>query len=282
MRGFLVVFSYYHCLYSGRALWFPLFDYEGITKMLSRRQEIVNHYLQKSGPIKEAAAAAATTDHHLFQGDDLCEGVVVRVDLNGYSDWAQFFPTHYRVNLLNDFFTKVLTYLAQYEGIYFRDEGDCVVSLFSPYFGTEEPYVKSMSFCEAVVSDCYGPSNYPLTAKAIVATGEVMIYQKSNEVCTKDWSAEGEPFVRAVRIEQAVESKQQIYYFADEYDELFIQYTQYTEEPVVGKKYYWQLDRKDEEIQGLGSVELAIEKYIPGGRTYLSPDIISYLSRLNR
>ena len=99
-----------------------------------------------------------------------------------------------------------------------------------------------------------------------------MIYQKSNEVCTKDWSAEGEPFVRAVRIEQAVESKQQIYYFADEYDELFIQYTQYTEEPVVGKKYYWQLDRKDEEIQGLGSVELAIEKYIPGGRTYLSPD----------
>ena len=106
-----------------------------------------------------------------------------------------------------------------------------------------------------------------------------MIYQKSNEVCTKDWSAEGEPFVRAVRIEQAVKSKQQIYYFADEYNALF---SQYTGAPVVGKKYYWQLDYKDEEIQGLGSVELAIEKYIPGGRTYLSPDIISYLSRLNR
>ena len=57
--------------------------------MLSRRQEIVNHYLQKSGSIKEAAAAAATTDHHLFQGDGLYEGVVVRVDLNGYSSWRE-------------------------------------------------------------------------------------------------------------------------------------------------------------------------------------------------
>ena len=191
--------------------------------MLSRRQDIVNHYLDDS--IKEAAAAtAAVTDRHLFRGDRSSKGVVVRVDLNGYSDWTQIFPPHYRVNLLNDFFTKVLTYLDQYEGIYFRDEGDCIVSLFSPYFGIEEPYLKSMCFCEAVVSDCYGIRSYPLTAKAIVATGEIMIYQKSHEVDTKDWSAEGEPFVRAVRIEQAVESKQQIYYFADEFDELFRQY----------------------------------------------------------
>lgn len=247
--------------------------------MLSRRQEIVNHYLQKSGSIKEAAAAAATIDHHLFHGDDLCEAVVVRVDLNGYSSWARNHPISDRVNLLDDFFTEVLTHLDKYEGIYFRDEGDCIVSLFSPYFGIEDPYVSSMYFCRTVVSDCYGVGVNRLTAKAIVATGKIMIYQKSPEVDTMDWSAEGEPFVRAVRIEQAVESKQQIYYFADEYNTLF---SQYTVAAAVGKKYYWQVDYKDEEIQGLGSVELAIEKYIPGGRTDLSPDIISYLSRLNR
>lgn len=234
--------------------------------MLSRRQEIVNHYLQKSGSIKEAAAAAAITDHHRFQGDDLCEGVVVRVDLNGYSSWTRNHSISDRVNLLNDFFTKVLMHLDEYEGIYFRDEGDCIVSLFSPYFGIEEPYVRSMYFCRTVVSDCYGVGVNRLTAKAIVATGEVMIYQKSPEVGTRDWSAEGEPFVRAVRIEQAAESKQQIYYFADEYNELFVQYT---ETPAAGERYYWLLDCKNKKIQGLGSVELAIEEYIPRGRIHL-------------
>ena len=97
-----------------------------------------------------------------------------------------------------------------------------------------------------------------------------MIYQKSHEVDTKDWSAEGEPFVRAVRIEQAVESKQQIYYFADEFDELFRQY-KYAWTPTSGKRYHWWLKYKEEEIQGLGSVELAIDKYIPKGRVYPSP-----------
>lgn len=184
--------------------------------MLSWRREIVNHYLQKSGPIKEAAAATAITDRYLFTGDGLCDGVVVRVDLNGYSAWAQDRLMIYRVNLLNDFFTKVLNYMDQYGGVYFRDEGDCIISLFSSYFGLEDPYAPVDNFCKAVVSARYGIDQ--LTAKAIVAEGEIAFYQKSNEVGTGDWSAEGEPFIRAIRVEQAVESKRQIYYFAEEYD----------------------------------------------------------------
>ena len=182
--------------------------------MLSRRQEIINHYLDDS--IKEAAAAtAAVTDRHLFRGNRSSKGVVVRVDLNRYSSWTQHFPIHYKVNLLNDFFTKVLTYLAQYEGIYFRDEGDCIVSIFSPYFEKlENPFIHARQFCEAVVSGYYGIEG--LTAKAIVAMGKIAIYQKSHEVGTHDWSAEGEPFVSTARLEQVVESKQSIYYFADE------------------------------------------------------------------
>ena len=107
----------------------------------------------------------------------------------------------------------------QYGGVYFRDEGDCIISLFSSYFGLEDPYAPVDNFCKAVVRARYGIDQ--LTAKAIVAEGEIAFYQKSNEVGTGDWSAEGEPFIRALRVEQAVESKRQIYYFAEEYDMLF-------------------------------------------------------------
>ncbi len=71
------------------------------------RQEIVNYYLQR-GPthLKEAAAAAATNPH-LFRGNHLSARVVVRIDLNGYSDWAQGRTISDRVDLLDDFFDDV-------------------------------------------------------------------------------------------------------------------------------------------------------------------------------
>ena len=100
MRDLLAVFIYYRSLCSGSTLYTPFFNGKGVTKMLSWRQEIVNHYLQKSGPIKEAAAATAITDRYLFQGDGLYDGVVVRIDLNGYSAWARNRLMIYRVNLL--------------------------------------------------------------------------------------------------------------------------------------------------------------------------------------
>ncbi len=230
------------------------------------RSEIVNHYLQRDGTLlKEAAAAAATEKRYQFRGSDLSDGVVVRVDLNGYSDRTQDRPIGYRVSLLNNFFTKVLEYLDEYNGIYLRDEGDCIVSLFSSYFGVMDPYSQVENFCKKVVSKYYGVDQ--LTAKAIVAAGEIAIYQKSHEVRTGDWSAEGEPFVRAVRLEQAVESNQHIYYFADEYRELF---SRYTVSANMGEKYYWILGYRNEQVQGLrlsgGWVKLAINEYIPGGR----------------
>lgn len=226
--------------------------------MPSRRQEIVNYYLQQGGLIKEAA----TVDRHRFQGDcrstNGVNGVIVRVDLNGYSNWTQDRPVIERVALLNNFFTKVIEYLRKYEGIYFRDEGDCIVAIFSPYFGLQFPYALAEKFCKEVVSEQYGLAR--LTAKASVATGKIMIYQKSHERGTDDWSAEGEPFVRAIRLEQAVESKQAIYYFADEYNARFRSYTEYVE------ICYWQCGDIYEQVQGLGRVKLFIKEYIPRGR----------------
>lgn len=224
--------------------------------MLSRRQNISSYYGHD--------LFEATAQHYEFRGSGLFDGVVVRVDLNRYSDWTRYHGISDRVELLSDFFTKVVAYLDKYGGIYFRDEGDCIVSLFSNYFGSD-PYAQVENFCKEVVRDCYGVDE--LTAKAIVAEGKIAIYQKAHEVDTGDWSAEGEPFVKAVRLEQAVESKQHIYYFADEYDNLFSQYTICAE---AGEKYYWDLDYKWERVQGLrlsgGWVRLAIAKYILGGR----------------
>lgn len=224
--------------------------------MRSRRQNISSYYGQ--------GLVEATAQHYEFRGAGLFDGVVVRVDLNGYSDWTRYHGISDRVELLSDFFTKVVAYLDKYGGIYFRDEGDCIVSLFSSYFELD-PYAQVENFCKEVVSDYYGVDG--LTAKAIVAAGEIAIYQKVHEVDTGDWSAEGEPFVRAVRLEQAVESKQHIYYFADEYKNLFSQYTICA---AAGEKYCWEFDHKSEQVQGLGLpggwVELAIEKYIPRGK----------------
>ena len=231
--------------------------------MPSRRQNIFSHYGQRHIPIVEASAAER---RYQFREPGLFEGVVVRVDLNEYSDWTRDREISDRVNLLDDFFTKVVSHLYKYQGIYFRDEGDCIVSLFSSYFELEDPYAPVDGFCKAVVRDCYGVDQ--LTAKAIVAAGEIAFYQKSHEIATDDWSAEGEPFVKAVRLEQAVESKQQIYYFADDYHKLFSQYVTIA---ATGQKYYWQVDSKNTKVQGLGApggwVELVIEEYIPGGRS---------------
>ena len=231
--------------------------------MPSRRQEIVNYYLQQGGLIKEAAAV----DRYLFQGACISDGVIVRVDLNGYSNWTQDRPVIERVALLNNFFTKVIEYLRKYEGIYFRDEGDCIVAIFSPYFDLLDSAPldfalcqKVNAFCKEVVRNQYGSDG--LTAKAIVVAGEIAIYQKSNERVTGDWSAEGDLFVRAIRLEQAVESKQAIYYFADEYNDLFGRYTRWA---TMGEGDYWKVNNKMEQVQGLGRVNIFIKEYIPGG-----------------
>lgn len=230
--------------------------------MQSRRQSLFSYYGRDRIPLIQAAAAE---QRYRFQGPGLFDGVVARVDLNEYSAWTRDHEISDRVKLLNDFFTKVVNCLYKYGGIYFRDEGDCIVSIFSSYFGLTNPYAPVEEFCKEVVSGSYGVDQ--LTAKAIVAAGEIAFYQKAHEVETGDWSAEGEPFVRAVRMEQAVESKQQIYYFADEYDTLF---KKYIKTATVGTKYYWKLDYKNTQVQGLGIpggwVELAINEYIPGGR----------------
>ena len=153
MRGLLATLCYYNCLFSGRTVRPPLFNRKGVSKMQSRRASIVSHYYrhlhgEDGGMIKASAAER----RYKFQKPGVCDGAVVRIDLNGYSDWTQSRTIVERANLLNAFFTKVVDCLDKYGGIYFRDEGDCIVAIFSSYFETASPYVSADAFCKV---KCY-------------------------------------------------------------------------------------------------------------------------------
>ena len=58
--------------------------------------------------------------------------------------------------LLTTFSAKVLNYMDQYGGVYLRDEGDRIISLFSSYSGLADRYAPVDNFCKAVVRARYG------------------------------------------------------------------------------------------------------------------------------
>jgi class 3 adenylate cyclase len=214
--------------------------------MSSRRAQFHDYYAGRSAAVLLAKSASAA-NRYAFRGAAVAHAVVVRADLNGYSDWSRDRPIGERVTLLNDFFAVAVPALERNCGIYFRDEGDCVVAIFSDYFGLACTYESVATFCQAISSQQYGKNR--LTAKCVVACGNVAFFQKGNEVGTDDWSAEGEPFVRAARLEAAIERKARIYYFAHEYDRHFASGTNYAK---PGDKYYWTVNRESLQVQGLG------------------------------
>ena len=171
----------------------------------------------------ERSAAAVAGQQYGFRGEAVSSSVVVRVDINDYSSWVRDRPLADRVRLLDDLFSKVVPELGSAGGVYFRDEGDCIVCLFSDYFQSGATFMSAMNFCRAVVACRYGWQGSEVTVKASVALGELAFFQKAHEQGTDDWSAEGHAFVRAARLEQAIESKQQIVAFADDYDAGFAQ-----------------------------------------------------------
>src|SRR5262249_5581211 len=118
--------------------------------MANRRSRIHEFYSQpinlRTAQLFEKAAAAAA-GRFAFHGPALVNAVIVRTDLNGFSDWARDKQVVQRAAMLDDFFTKVIPSLGAAGGVYFRDEGDCIVSLFSDYFGGGWSYQSAESFC---------------------------------------------------------------------------------------------------------------------------------------
>jgi hypothetical protein len=214
--------------------------------MANRRSRIHEFYTQMPG-LRTLAEKAAADARFAFHGPALVDAVVVRTDLNGYSAWARDRQAADRAALLDDFFTRVIPELNGAGGVYFRDEGDCIVSLFSNYFGTSWSYASAESFCMAATRNEYGTSK--LSAKSVVACGRIAIYQKRHEIGSEDWSAEGDPFVRAGRLEAAVASKPQITYFADEYKAHFST----TNMRTVSGPAAWTVDYDKLQMPGLGA-----------------------------
>lgn len=194
-------------------------------------------------------AAASSAGRFAFHGPALAEAVIVRTDLNGFSAWARDKQAPARAALLDDFFSRVIPALGVAGGVYFRDEGDCIVSLFSNYFGGGWTYGTAEAFCMSAAAGEYGIAK--LSVKSVVACGQIAIYQKSHEIGSEDWSAEGDPFVRAGRLETAVPSKRQITYFADEYRAHFST----TNISAAGQPAarLWNVSSESMQIQGLGA-----------------------------
>jgi class 3 adenylate cyclase len=217
--------------------------------MASRRARIHDFYgtpANQRSQVLEKAAAAAAYDQFSFSGAGVADAAVVRTDLNGYSDWSRDKSIQDRVSLLDDFFSYLVPQLRQHCGVFFRDEGDCLVSLFTTYFGEKPTFDGIEAFCMKAGSRSYGKAQ--LSAKTVVARGGVAIFQKAHEVGTQDWSAEGEAFVRAARLEQAVESKQEITFFADEYDSDFAGTVNVA---APGAQPRWLVNRENLQVPGL-------------------------------
>lgn len=218
---------------------------------MSKRSQFYNYYSQPKAnrSIQLFEKASATASSSLFKGTSTKYTIVVRADLNGYSKWIREKGTDIkdRVELLDDYFSHVVSLLPSHNGIYFRDEGDCLVILFSPYFHPNLLFTNIMNFCEQVVQKTYGTDK--LTAKCCVAAGEVTYYQKGHEEVSGDWSAEGDPFVHAARLEAAVDSKPRVYYFEDFFKAFIHSETKWVQ---PGEKASWKYDNKSYTVPGLG------------------------------
>ncbi|HKO53564.1 MAG TPA: hypothetical protein VJV79_37905 [Polyangiaceae bacterium] len=212
----------------------------------SRRERVASFY---RGPTFLTEKTASSASQYAFHGPDVVAACVVRVDLNGYSKWALERPIAARVALLNEYFTRVVPLVEQNRGIFFRDEGDCVVALFSQYFTPGLTYEEVLRFARTAVANRYGADAF--SAKAVIAKGDdVAIFQKFHEQNTPDWSAEGQPFVTAARIEAAIDSGPRVCIPEAEYDQHF---ASSTPSPASGERYFWRLKRESLQIAGLGA-----------------------------
>jgi hypothetical protein len=157
--------------------------------------------------------------------------------------------------LLDSFFSQTVVQVVAHGGVYFRDEGDCIVVLFSDYFNAGS-LRQVKPFCRRVCEPAYGVDH--LTAKATVSVGDVVYYQKAYERDTLEWSADGDPFIFAARMEVEAESKQVVHYSKEDFDRHF-------RSTPGGNEDNWKLEEEALRIPGLwttnGWKEMVKDRY---------------------
>lgn len=189
------------------------------------RQQFSDYYRKKNLSILEQAlykSESLKDSRYTFKGEINKFTVVVRCDLNGYSTWSHDKKMPQKIHMLDSFFSTIVPLIDDHNGIYYREEGDCIIALFSPYFTSSVSWANVISFCRKATSRRYGTGANTLTIKTIVNCGDVTYFQKTHEQGSNEWSAEGYAFIQSARFEHAVESEPRIYLFEDECDNFFI------------------------------------------------------------
>lgn len=217
--------------------------------MPNRREAVHQFYRSVPGGASFLEKSAANSVSFPFRGPSLSNAIVTRTDLNGYSTWARDKSAAQRAVLLDAFFSAVVPMIYTAGGVFFRDEGDCIVALFTDYFGPVSiDRVEAFSILATQLK--YGAEGH--TAKTTIATGPVAIFQKRHEAPTGDWSAEGDPFVRTARLEAAITtSARQILMTAADFDAHFRSTANNTP---AGGTALWYPTREKMQVQGLGAV----------------------------
>ena len=65
------------------------------------------------------------------------------------------------MRLLDDLFSKLIPLLDDYGGVYLRDEGDCLVGIFTSYFGEEIGPANVRSFARRPFAAYMAGKTYP-------------------------------------------------------------------------------------------------------------------------
>jgi hypothetical protein len=219
--------------------------------MPNRRESIHDFYKSTEfGGVLQKALPLISTSSFPYRGPGIADSAVARADLNGYSEWSRDRPALERALLLDDFFSYAVPEIDRHGGVFFRDEGDCVVALFSTYFNPDLTTDRVERYCMRVGSQTYGSAN--LTASVSLAFGNVAFFQKRHEIGTDDWSAEGEPFVTSARIEAALTSIPQVVMLAEDYRARLASSTNRTP-PGASRPPFWLIGEPEPmQIQGLG------------------------------
>lgn len=190
------------------------------------RELVASHYLNRvstalGGGFQKSAASTAASKY-AFKGPQLAHSITVRCDLNGYSNWSHGKTVAQKIAMLDHFFSSVVPIIDKHHGIYYRDEGDCIIALFSSYFSMSHTVKNVIDFTFAATMQKYGTAPSNLSVKTIVNFGDIAYFQKTHERGTYDWSADGTVFIHSARFESAVESKARIYLFKDDYNKYFL------------------------------------------------------------
>jgi hypothetical protein len=227
--------------------------------MPNRRESIHDYYRRLLPGETLLTKSAASSVQYPFTGNAIAHAAIARTDLNGYSKWAREKNAAERAALLDIYFSTVVPQIELHGGVFFRDEGDCIVSLFSDYFKRGATNSLVEKFCLDVTSLTFGPPQ--LTAKTTVACGNIAIFQKRHEIPVGDWSAEGEPFVTTARLENALTSNRQIVMRAEDYDSHF---ANTTNRAAPGSEAAWRIVRESIQVQGLGAAGgwIDVVKYV--------------------